>query len=113
MYEIWLGINILYEWCLMHPTVPLGMLATLVVAYAITIGQRKNWRAGLRPAMTWVILAFILLLFVYPMWVKSSIAEMRYSVDWINHLGICAGLAGFVGLVAWPILASARARKAL
>ena len=87
MYELWLGINIIYEWCLMYPAIPLAMLAVLVAA----------------------ILGFIVLFFVYPMLIKSSIFEVKRLADWINHLGICAGLAGFVGLVFWPFMA-ARAR---
>lgn len=106
MYELWLGVNIIYEWCLMYPAIPLAMLAVLVAAYVLNRGKPKDWRKGFFPALVWAILGFIVLFFVYPMLIKSSIFEVKRLADWINHLGICAGLAGFVGLVFWPFMAA-------
>ncbi len=106
MYELWLGINIVYEWCLLYPAIPLAMLAALVVAYALTLSKPKNWRKGFFPALMWAIVGFVVLFFVYPLLIKSSIFEVKRLVDWMNHLGICAGLAGFVGLVMWPFTAA-------
>ena len=110
MYEIWLGINIIYEWCLLYPLVPLVMFGSFFGAYLSTMRLNKNWQAAFRPALVWAIVAFIVLFFVYPMLIKSSIKEVNYLVDWLNHLGICAGLAGFVGLVVWPIIAARKAK---
>ena len=54
------------------------------------------------------MIAFAILFFVYPMLIKSSASEMAYFIDWVNHLGICLGLAGFVGLVVWPFTSKVR-----
>ena len=83
-----------------------AMLAVLVAAYVLNRGKPKDWRKGFFPALVWAILGFIVLFFVYPMLIKSSIFEVKRLADWINHLGICAGLAGFVGLVFWPFMAA-------
>ncbi len=106
MYELWLGINIVYEWCLLYPAIPLVMLAAVVAAFVLNRGKAKNWRKGFFPALVWAILGFVVLFFVYPMLIQSSIFEVKRLVDWMNHLGICAGLAGFVGLVFWPFTAA-------
>lgn len=110
MYEIWLGINILFEWVLLHPMYPLMMIAILIAAYAINKAAHKNWRAGLRPALIAAGVAFVIAFFFFPMLVKSSVTELAYLMDWINHIGICLGLAGFVGLVAWPFLAAKQSK---
>ena len=109
MYELWLGINIIFEWCLLYPAMPLAMLAALVLAYGLSAGKTKNWRKGFVPALLWAIVGFVVLFFAYPMLIKSSIFEVKRVVDWLNHLGICAGLAGFVGLLVWPFMAARRA----
>lgn len=106
MYELLLGVNIIFEWCLLYPAIPLAMLVVLVAAYLLTSGKQKNWRKGFFPALLWAIAGFVILFFGYPMLIKSSIFELKRLVDWMNHLGICAGLAGFVGLVFWPFMAA-------
>jgi hypothetical protein len=95
MYEIWLGINIIYEWCLLYPMVPLMMFLAVIASFLINKSTRKNWRTGFRPAFIVAMIAFAILFFVYPMLIKSSASEMAYFIDWVNHLGICLGLAGF------------------
>lgn len=108
MYEIWLGINIVYEWCLLYPVIPLAMFAAVIVSFLVNLNARKNWISGFSSAFTVAIIAFVVLFFVYPMLVKSSVNEMAYYLDWINHLGICLGLSGFAGLVAWPFTSRIR-----
>ena len=88
MYEIWLGINIIYEWCLLYPMVPLMMFLAVIASFLINKSTRKNWRTGFRPAFIVAMIAFAILFFVYPMLIKSSASEMAYFLDWVNHLGI-------------------------
>ena len=108
MYEIWLGINIIYEWCLLYPMVPLMMFLAVIASFLINKSTRKNWRTGFRPAFIVAMIAFAILFFVYPMLIKSSVSEMAYFIDWVNHLGICLGLAGFVVFVVWPFTSKVR-----
>ena len=108
MYEIWLGINIIYEWCLLYPMVPLMMFLAVIASFLINKSTRKNWRTGFRPAFIVAMIAFAILFFVYPMLIKSSASAMAYFIDWVTHLGNCLGLAGFVGLVVWPFTSKVR-----
>ncbi len=104
MYEIWLGLNILYELALtVWPD-----LALLVLAWAVfMLMRRKNlMQVSLRTLWLVAALVFAVASIVLPYASQSSLSAMTYWVDWSTLLGTAAGFGVVAALLAWPVLAS-------
>ena len=109
MYELWLMLNIVYELALaVWP-----WLLALVVLWLLLMARARGgrWRASLPGAIALGLALAVFAFFVTPVWNKSSLAEMKYWVDWANLLGIAAacGVAGVA--LAWPLLTGLRRRR--
>lgn len=112
MYEIWLALNI--GWETIAPAWPLvaalGLAWLLLVAVAWRV-PGAGWRKAL-PAALLLALAVALLAFAALPWLtRSSLAELRYWVDWFALAGLAAAAGGLVGAFAWPALALRFARR--
>lgn len=112
MYEIWLMLNIVYEIALgIWPWLAaLAALWILLMAGAIR-RQRTAWRSSLPGAIAIGLLVAVAIFFLTPAWTDSSLAEMKYWVDWANLIGIAAawGVAGLA--FAWPLLTGLQPRE--
>ena len=107
MYEIWLGLNIVFELALTVLPWLLGALAVWIalVAAALLRG-RAHWR-GTLPASVMIGATIAALgLWLVPLMTKSSIREMGYWVDWANLIGLCAAVGGVAFAFVWPLLAT-------
>lgn len=106
MYEIWLVLNILYELALsVWPwLLALALLWAVLLWRARGIG-RPAWRAAFPWALAAGVLVAVVIGLGTPGWSHSSLAEMKYWVDWANLLAMAAawGLAAL--LLAWPLVA--------
>ncbi|HMN20629.1 MAG TPA: hypothetical protein PKA16_04465 [Ottowia sp.] len=111
MYEIWLMLNIVWELALgIWPwLLALAIVWLLLMARAWGRGAAA-WRASLPGAIGLGLAVAIVIFFVTPSWIGSSLTELKYWVDWANLLGIAAGW-GAAGLAfAWPLLTGLRRR---
>lgn len=113
MYEIWLMLNIVWELALgAWP----GLLALAVVWLLLMARALRRpgsaWRGSLPGAIALAALAAIFVFALAPGWVQSSLAELRYWVDWTNLLGIAAAAGALVLAFAWPLLVGLRPRHA-
>ena len=109
MYEIWLMLNIVVEVALsVWP-----WLAALAVLWLglMWLARGRDWRASLPAAIGLGLAVSAVVFFFMPGWIRSSLGEMKYWVDWANLLGIAAawGVAGT--LLAWPRLTALRKRR--
>lgn len=105
MYEIWLGLNIVWEIALQW-RLPLliGLLAWATLV-GLAWGRGARWRASWPPAAGLGALSAIVAFFAVPGLSKSSLAEMGYWVDWANLTGIALGVGAVALAYAWPALA--------
>jgi 4-amino-4-deoxy-L-arabinose transferase-like glycosyltransferase len=102
MYEVWLGLNILYEMAL---TV-LPALAILALAWLVSLLIRRQ---NLRQAKVGMLLGLAVLVGVVatltlPTLTKSSLSDMTYWVDWATLLGVAAGFGVATAVLLWPFL---------
>lgn len=105
MYEIWLMMNIVWEWSLAQWPAVLALL--LLLAGWAMVGLVRLWRAhGFR----WSAAALAALagaaggLWLWPALVGSSVSEMRYLVDWMVGLGMAGATAAVAVVLALPWL---------
>ena len=109
MYEVWLMLNIVYELALaVWP-----WLLALAVLWLLLMARARGgrWRASLPGAIALGLALAVFAFFVTPVWNKSSLAEMKYWVDWANLLGIAAACGTAGAALAWPLLTGLRRRR--
>ena len=106
MYEILLGMNILYEIALsMWPLLALLLAVWLVMLWA---GRARLGRAAGRQAVLLGVLAAVVLFFTVPTLTHSSLSNMGYWVDWVVLASVALGLGALVAVLCWPLLALLR-----
>lgn len=107
MYEIWLAINIVWEYFLLHSL--LFVLYAIILLLVWGIALRRHGRAILRPPFcqligSWLIGTVIAML-VVPWLTSANHADLDYWVDWANLFAIAAGCGVALALLAWPLAA--------
>lgn len=107
MYEIWLGLNIVFELALTVLPWLLGALAVWIalVAAALLRG-RARWRSTLPASVMMGATTAALGLWFVPLMTKSSIYEMGYWVDWANLVGLSTAVGAVAFTFVWPLLAT-------
>jgi NO-binding membrane sensor protein with MHYT domain len=105
MYEIWLGLNILFELALPHLSLLLGVLGVWVVLMIVAFSRRAAWRRGLSVALGIGVAVGLIVLFALPGLTRSSMAEVAYLVDWLVLIGIAAGCGVGVAVFVLPLAA--------
>ncbi len=105
MYEVWLMMNIVWEWSLAQWPVVLALLLLLTGWAAVGLVRLLGAR-GFR--WSWAALAALVGgtvgLWLWPALVGSSVSEMRYLVDWMVGLGMAGATAVVALLLALPWL---------
>ena len=103
MYEIWLGLNIVYELALGY-IVHIALYLLLLAAFYFSVWrQQLSLRGAVRPTLLFAAVAAVLAMLLVPASTRSSLNEVNYLVDWMNLLGISLGVgraAGFAGVAA-------------
>lgn len=109
MYEIWLGLNILWEIALANLAFVAFYGVVLLVLHAMALGRSATrWRRSLTLGTVVAGVLAIVALFIVPGATDSSFANLRGVLDWAALLGLsmAVGVAG--GLLAWPLIALLR-----
>lgn len=106
MYEIWLGLNIIYEtvrpmlgWLLVLALVWLALLV------AVARSPRAGWRKALPSTLILGVFAAVVIFVLGPVFTASSLSELRYWVDWAFLGGSALAAGAGAAIVAWPLLA--------
>ena len=114
MYEVWLGLNILYElmWNYMPFVLTVAALWVALMAYAIQ--HDAAWRQGLRGGLLGMLVIVVVTFLVFPYITKSSLSNLGYWMDYLFLFQIAVGYGVVFGLgFVWPLVAlSARKRLA-
>jgi len=112
MYNIWLGLNILWETALLAwlPIVVAIGLWALLMGVALRRGG-SNWRGGLRVAALAVPGVAVVAFFVLPGATQSSLAEMGYWVDWASLAAFALACGAVAAAYVWPLGAMMTGRK--
>jgi hypothetical protein len=106
MYEIWLGLNIVYE--TVRPV--LGLLVVLALLWlgmlvAVLRTPTSDWKKALPSSLIAGVVATVAVFVLAPAFTASSLSELKYWVDWA-FLGASSTAAGAAVAVAlWPLLA--------
>jgi hypothetical protein len=106
MYEIWLGLNILYGlmWDYMPFVVSTVVLFAVLLTYAIQ--HHANWRGGFKGGVLGVVLITFVTFLFFPYLTKSSLSELGYWIDYVFLLQIAGGYGLVFGLgFIWPLSA--------
>lgn len=113
MYEIWLALNILFELALMYLPVVIAIAMSWIVLMVLAlIRGTPNWRRALRPAVLIGVATLITGMLAIPSLTMSSLAELRYWVDWANLFAVAAGFAAIAAMLALPLIATANRTRA-
>lgn len=113
MYEIWLGLNIVWEIVLGLWPALLG--AAVIWVALVAFAWRKpaaRWRAALPGALAAGAAVAVIAFLALPALTQSSLSELAYWVDWAILLALAAGCGAAALAVAWPLLAMRGPRRA-
>jgi hypothetical protein len=106
MYEIWLGLNIVFETLrpMLAALALLGLtwLALLVVALRCPGAQ---WRKVLPAVVIFGVFSAIVIMVMGPTWTSSSLSQLTYWVDWAFLGSSALGLGALLAVLVWPALA--------
>mgnify|MGYP006192764605 CR=1 FL=1 len=107
MYEIWLMLNIVWEYLLgLGPWLWSAVLLWLVMmVVALTSGGQ--WGRGLQRAIGLGLAVGVISFLIIPGTIGSSLSELRYWVDWAALAGMAVGFGGAAAVFSWPIMARA------
>ncbi len=113
MYEIWLMLNIAWE--IVRAAWPWALAWALAAAalLAIAVARGANWAAGLRVALVVAAVIAVVAFFLIPRLTNSSLAELKYWVDWLTVVGLALVAGGLVGVLTLPLAALLRRRSFL
>jgi hypothetical protein len=105
MYEVWLGLNILYEIALsLWP----ALSVLLLVWLSMVLWKRKDLkRVNARVLLAVAVLGTAVATIALPSMLRSSLSDMGYWVDWAMLLVTAAGLGVAAAVLLWPLLARA------
>ncbi len=113
MYEIWLVMNIVWEIALDLWPLLLGAAVLWLVLMATALRRRgANWGGGVKFALAAGLLVALATVLWLPGATQSSLAEMRYWVDWANLLALAAGFGAIAAAFVWPLGAMASGNAA-
>jgi hypothetical protein len=104
-YEIWLGMNIMWE-------IALGFVSYIVIAAIIwlaisvvTIQKKASWFAAFKSTFVIGAVVTVVAFFTLPTLTLSSFSDMNYWLDWVTltimSVGVGAVIFGFI----WPFMA--------
>ena len=106
MYEILLGMNIVYEIALgLWPLLALMLAVWLFMLWA---GRARLGRGAGRQAVLLGVLAAVVLFFTLPALTHSSLSNMGYWLDWAMLAAVALGLGALAAVFCWPLLALLR-----
>ncbi len=103
-YEVWLAMNIVWEYLLANMAVLIILLAAIGLLFGIAaVKGAPAWRKGLRVGLIGGVVVALGSLFMIPSVIDSSLSDLTYWVDWANLFAI-AGVWGAIGAVMlWPV----------
>lgn len=109
MYELWLGLNILWELAREY-ALPLaaGSIVWLLLVGLALSRRGARWRATLPAALAAGAAIAAIAMLAAPALTRSSLADMGYWVDWATLAAIGLGVGGIAVAFAWPFLAMRR-----
>ncbi|MDM7944595.1 MAG: hypothetical protein QUV35_18385 [Hydrogenophaga sp.] len=106
MYEIWLMLNIVWEIALeLWPLLLGAAVLWLALMGASWRTASSQWRAGLLPALAIGVVTALVAVLLVPGWLRSTLSDMGYWLDWATLLGLAAALGGVAAAFAWPVFA--------
>lgn len=113
MNEIWLALNIVWEIALDLWPLLLGAAVLWAALMATALRRRGTcWGGGVKFALVAAVLVALATVLWLPGATQSSLAEMRYWVDWANLLAVAAGFGIIAAVFVWPLGAMASGRRA-
>lgn len=109
MYEIWLALNIVWEIALDNVAVAIGIVALLLVLFAVAIVRSgAAWRRGLHAALAVGAVVAVISLWAVPSATLSSLDDMKYWIDWATLAGVALAIGAIAAALAWPLAAMLR-----
>ena len=103
MYEILLGLNIVYEIALsLWPLLALLLAVWLIMLWG---ARARLGRGAGSQALLLGVLAAVVLFFTVPTLTHSALSNMGYWVDWVMLAAVALGLGALAAVFLWPLLA--------
>lgn len=112
MYEIWLALNIGFEWLLMHE-LSIVVAALIWIALMLIAAKKAGegqWAQAIKPALLAGVVIWLISIFALPSVTRSSLSQVSYWVDWVNVIGLAAVVGALVTAYVWPLLVMSRSR---
>lgn len=114
MYELWLGLNIVWELGLANLGVIFGLAGAWLLVVALALHRRplhRSWAAWRLAWPTAILLAVALgaaAFIALPTLTQSDFRAMGYWLDWATLVCLAAASAGLCFAFLWPLLAMRR-----
>ncbi len=94
------------EFCRLEKGFVTFVLGIPVLAWLIALfGGDCAFAATFNKALVAGILGGVLAFFVVPLFAKSSVKEVNYSMDWLFHIFFSLVGVAYWFFIAWPLLA--------
>ena len=108
MYEIWLGMNILYELMWNYLSFVLAVVVSWVILMTYAIQKGAAWRRGLRGGLVGMLVVIVVSFLGFPSLTMSSLGNLGYWIDYLFlfQIALAYGVVFGLGFV-WPIAAIA------
>ena len=110
MYELWLGLNILWELSLTQLPVLITLLVVWIVMMVYVLLRRPLHRARAIWRRTFLMSSMlaaafgVMAFFLIPYLTQSSFDAMGYWVDWATLAGMSASMVAMAFCFIWPLL---------
>lgn len=111
LYELWLAMNIVWEYILANMSVVIILVFVIAMLFIVAVVKgAPAWKKGFRIGLIGGVVVAIGSLFVIPSVIDSKLSDLYYWVDWANLFAI-AGIWGAIGaLMLWPVGAMVASR---
>lgn len=108
MYEIWLGMNILYELMWNYLPFVLAVVVSWVILMTYAIQHDAAWRRGVRGGLLGMLVVSVVSFLAFPSLTMSSLGNLGYWIDYLFlfQIAVAYGVVFGLGFV-WPVAALA------
>jgi hypothetical protein len=104
-YEIWLGMNIMWEIALgIMPYIVIAAIIWLAISW-LTVKKKVSWFPAFKSTFIIGLVVTVSAFFALPTLTLSSFSEMSYWLDWATLSMMALGVGTVVFGFIWPFMA--------
>ena len=104
-YEIWLGMNIMWEIALSFLSyILIAAIIWLAISF-VTYQKKASWLVAFKSTFIIGLIVTVIAFFTLPTLTLSSFRDMNYWLDWATLTLMACGVGAVVFGFIWPFMA--------